>query len=66
MDSVYMVLTPEGYRKRILDSTIEDYLEVFGAVSIIGPKWCGKTWTARSHANSEFRVMDPELARSME
>ena len=53
-----MVLTPEGYRKRILDPTIEDYLEVFGAVSIMGPKWCGKTWTARSHANSEFRVMD--------
>ena len=25
---------------------------MFGAVSIVGPKWCGKTWTAMNHSNS--------------
>lgn len=27
-------------------------MEVFGAISIEGPKWCGKTWTALNHSNS--------------
>lgn len=53
-----MVLTPVGYKPRILDPIIDDYLDAFGAVNIVGPKWCGKTWIARNHANSEFRVMD--------
>jgi predicted AAA+ superfamily ATPase len=35
------------------------HLEVFGAVSIEGPKWCGKTWTALNHANSVTYLMDP-------
>lgn len=33
-------------------------LGVFGAISIEGPKWCGKTWTAENHANSEIKVAD--------
>lgn len=47
-----MKLTKEGYRKRIIDSKIEEYIKIFGALSIEGPKWCGKTWTALNHANS--------------
>lgn len=47
------------YRKRIIDSVIDKYLEVCGAVCIEGPKWCGKTWTSSYHANSEFLVGDP-------
>lgn len=47
------------YKKRIIDSTIETYLEISGAVCIEGPKWCGKTWTSSHHSNSEFIVGDP-------
>lgn len=31
------------YRKRIIDSLIEEYLSNFGGILIRGPKWCGKT-----------------------
>ena len=48
------------YRKRIIDSVIEKYLQVSGAICIEGPKWCGKTWTSSYHANSEFLVGDPK------
>jgi predicted AAA+ superfamily ATPase len=48
------------YRKRVVDEIIEQYLQVFGAVCIEGPKWCGKTWTAERHSNSVFYVGDPE------
>lgn len=47
-----MKLTKEGYKERLIDKTIEENLEVFGAISIEGPKWCGKTWTALNHSNS--------------
>ncbi len=47
------------YRKRVVDSLIERYLKIFGAICIEGPKWCGKTWTSSYHANSEFLVGDP-------
>ena len=33
---------------------IDRYLKIFGAISIQGPKWCGKTWTSLKHANSVF------------
>lgn len=35
----------EKYKKRIIDSIIAEYLDVFGVIVIEGPKWCGKTWT---------------------
>lgn len=47
-----MKLTKEGYKERLIDRTIEENLEIFGAISIEGPKWCGKTWTALNHSNS--------------
>lgn len=37
---------------RLIDKRIEEDLKIFGAISIEGPKWCGKTWTALNHANS--------------
>ncbi len=49
-----MTLKQEGYRKRLIDSTIDKHLQSFGAVCIRGPKGAGKTWTAQNHANSEF------------
>lgn len=47
-----MSLKNDNYQKRLVDERISKYLDVFGAVSIEGPKWCGKTWTSLNHANS--------------
>ena len=47
-----MKLTKKDYIPRLIDKSIEENLEIFGAVSIEGPKWCGKTWTALNHSNS--------------
>lgn len=47
-----MALTKKSYKERIIDKKIAEYLNIFGAISIEGPKWCGKTWTALNHANS--------------
>ena len=47
-----MSLKKENYRERLIDDKISKYLTIFGAVSIEGPKWCGKTWTSLNHANS--------------
>lgn len=47
------------YKKRIVDTKIQSYLELFGAILIEGPKWCGKTWTSKYNSNSEFLVASP-------
>jgi len=47
-----MSLKREDYRKRLIDDKISKFLKIFGAVSIEGPKWCGKTWTSLNHANA--------------
>mgnify|MGYP003371228792 FL=1 len=44
----------ENYKNRIADKKIEHYLKLFGAISIEGPKYCGKTWAGRYHSNSEI------------
>lgn len=48
-----------NYKKRIIDSKIEEYLKVCGALCIEGPKWCGKSSTSSYHCKSEFLVGDP-------
>lgn len=47
------------YKNRLVDKKIEEYLEIFGAISIEGPKWCGKTWASLNQANS-FVYLDDE------
>ena len=47
-----MSLRKDGYKICLMDEKIAKYLRIFGAVSIEGPKWCGKTWTALNHVNS--------------
>ena len=44
----------DNYKKRIVDEKIEHYLKLFGAISIEGQKYCGKTWAGRYHSNSEI------------
>ena len=53
------LLTIDGYIHRIVDDRINKYLQVFGAVVIEGPKWCGKTTTAKNHAASETSMTNP-------
>lgn len=37
-----MKLTKQGYIPRLIDNIIKENLQIFGAISIEGPKWCGK------------------------
>ena len=47
------------YLKRIIDKNIEEKLAVMGCVVIRGPKWCGKTTTAKEFAKSIIELQDP-------
>lgn len=49
-----------NYIKRICDDELELKLEAFGAVHIVGPKWCGKTTTAKQFAKSYIEMQDPD------
>lgn len=53
------MLTPVGYKKRIIDDKISKLMNIYGAVCIEGPKWCGKTWTSKNHALSASYIGDP-------
>lgn len=55
-----MSLRKKEYIDRLVDKKIEEYLSVFGAVSIEGPKWCGKTWASLNHANSVVLLDEDE------
>lgn len=54
-----MSLKKEEYLPRLIDKKLDDYLQIFGAISVEGPKWCGKTWTCESHAKSGVYLDDP-------
>lgn len=47
-----MSLIQGNYKERLVDNKINKYLKIFGAISIEGPKWCGKTWTSLKHSES--------------
>jgi predicted AAA+ superfamily ATPase len=51
------------YIKRMIDATIELKLQVTGGVVIKGPKWCGKTTTAKQFAKS---VLDLQSTKTLE
>jgi hypothetical protein len=47
------------YKKRIIDRQIEFMLSASGALLIEGPKWCGKTTSAKQMANSFIEMDNP-------
>ena len=49
------------YIKRIVDDEIALQLKVAGAIQIKGPKWCGKTTSARQVAKSVLELQNPDL-----
>ena len=55
-----MPIKLKNYKKRLIDKTIDLYLKTFKAIQIVGPKWCGKTWTSMHHGNSIVRLTDIE------
>lgn len=48
------------YLPRIADVVLKERLEAFGAVLIEGPKWTGKTTTAKQQAKSVLQLQDPD------
>jgi len=49
------------YYPRIVDTELSDKLRTFGATQIVGPKWCGKTTTAKQVAKSTLLLQkDPD------
>lgn len=50
-----------SYFIRTADEILDLLLEVFGAVLIEGPKWCGKTTTAEQRARSIIKMQDPDM-----
>lgn len=59
-----MTIADKDYKNRLIEKKLVDYLSVFGAVSIEGPKWCGKTWTSLRHSKSAV-YMDDDDVREM-
>jgi len=49
-----------NYLSRIADEQLKDYLEAFGAVLIEGPKWCGKTTTAKQMSKSVIELQSTD------
>jgi predicted AAA+ superfamily ATPase len=55
-----------NYVKRIADEILRSNLQYFGAVQITGPKFCGKTETAKQQAKSQINFQaDPSVATAM-
>ena len=52
-------MSENAYRPRIVDAQLQQFLRAFGAVCIEGPKWCGKTSTAREISSSAVYIGDP-------
>ena len=54
------------YKKRIADLLLEKRLQGKGAVLIEGPKWCGKTTTAKQFAKSLLDLGDSSVLSNSE
>jgi predicted AAA+ superfamily ATPase len=52
------------YLPRIADKKLKLALQSSGAVLIVGPKWCGKTETAKQFAKSILYMQHPDFAES--
>lgn len=48
------------YLPRVVDSEIDELMEIMGAVLIEGCKWCGKSTTGSSHAKSIIEFQNPD------
>lgn len=51
------------YLPRIADAMLRDRLQAKGAVLLEGPKWCGKTTTAKQQARSFISMDSPDMTK---
>lgn len=58
------MIMEKKYLKRIADKVLAERLDTSGAVLVEGPKWCGKTRTARESAKSVLFMQDPDKSSS--
>jgi len=54
------------YKARIADTILKEKLQAKGAILIEGPKWCGKTTTAKQIAGSMLDLGDSAILNSAE
>ncbi|MBQ8985197.1 ATP-binding protein [Candidatus Saccharibacteria bacterium] len=54
-----MTGSKQEYLPRIIDQEIKNKLSFFGAISIDGCKWCGKSTTAEQFSESFIKLQDP-------
>lgn len=50
-----------NYIPRVVDSELDLRLRAVGATVLVGPKWCGKTTTAKQKSKSVLEMQDPDL-----
>ena len=53
-------MSEQQYISRLFDGIIEFTLKSKGALVIVGPKWCGKTTTAKRYAKTIIDLMPLE------
>ena len=53
-------MSEDGYIQRIFDRVVEFTLKSKGALVIVGPKWCGKSTTAKRYAKTVIDLMPLE------
>ena len=51
------IMITQRYINRLFDKTVEFTLKSKGALVIIGPKWCGKSTTAKRYAKTIIDLM---------
>ncbi len=51
------------YIERLFDKELDFYLKSVGAVQITGPKWCGKSRTAKKHAATIIDLMKEDVRK---
>lgn len=57
-DKIYIDMANILYKKRVADLILERRLQGKGAILVEGPKWCGKTTTAKQYAKSLLDLGD--------
>ncbi|MBQ9018542.1 ATP-binding protein [Candidatus Saccharibacteria bacterium] len=61
-----MSINTRNYIPRIIDQEIKEKLDFFGAISVDGCKWCGKSTTALRFSKSFIKLQDPTNKPTLE
>lgn len=53
----------KNYFARITDKLLDERLKAKGVILLEGPKWCGKTTTAKQIAKSFIAIDKPDMTK---